>query len=117
VNFLTGLLTTSRELAWREPQLAGAVEALFQSWSEEEFLLRLPHLRLAWSNLSPRETDRVAALVASQHDVDKLEHTRITAFTENDMMQALRVSAAVEQALRDDGLDAWLVSPTLTPSV
>jgi hypothetical protein len=117
VNFLTGLLTTSRELAWREPQLAGAVEALFQSWSEEEFLLRLPHLRLAWSNLSPRETDRVAALVASQHDVDKLEHTRITAFTENDMMQALRVYAAVEQALRDDGLDAWLVSPTLTPSV
>lgn len=116
VNFLTGLLKTSRELAWREPQLAGAVEDLLQSWSEEEFLLRLPHLRLAWSNLTPRETDRVAGLVATRHGVDSLQHARVATFSEGDMMQALRVSVAVEQALRDDGLDAWLATPTPTPA-
>ncbi|RBP44594.1 hypothetical protein DES53_104416 [Roseimicrobium gellanilyticum] len=108
VNFLAGLLKTERELAWREPRLAEAVEALFQTWTEEEFLHRLPHLRLAWSDLTPRETDRVAALVATRHGVESLQLARVHQFTEADMMQALHTTAAVEQSLRDDGLEAWL---------
>ena len=49
--FLIGLLRACRELAWRLPALAEAVEQLLSSWSEEEFIenppfangLRRPH--------------------------------------------------------------------------
>ena len=108
VDFLSGLLKSARELAWREPKLLQAVEAMFTEWSEDEFLRRLPHLRLAWSDLTPRETDRVAAHVASHHGVEKRDLTLGSAFSEEDVMHALRVFARVEQTLKEDGLEAWL---------
>lgn len=108
VDFLAGLLKTARELAWREPMLLQAVEAMFAQWSDDEFLCRLPHLRLAWSDLTPRETDRVAAQVAEQHGVEKRDLTRVSAFGESDVMHALTVFAHVEQSLKEDGLETWL---------
>lgn len=108
VAFLTGLLKTSRELAWREPRLLQAIEDLFGQWSEDEFLLRLPHLRLAWSDLTPRETDRVATCVAANHGVAKDTISRVSRFAENDLMAALAAFARVERALVDDGLETWL---------
>jgi hypothetical protein len=108
VDFLAGLLKTARELAWREPMLLQAVETMFTQWSDDEFLRRLPHLRLAWSDLTPRETDRVAALVAEQHGLEKRDITRISTFSEGEVMHALTVFARVEQTLKDDGLEAWL---------
>ncbi len=110
VDFLAGLLKTARELAWREPALLQAVEALFSQWDDDEFLHRLPHLRLAWSDLAPSETDRVAAQVAANHGVEKRDLTRTSVFRESDVMHALAVFARVEQALKEDGLENWLES-------
>ena len=85
-----------------------AIEDLFGQWSEDEFLLRLPHLRLAWSDLTPRETDRVATCVAANHGVAKESVSRVSRFAENDIMAALASFARVERALIDDGLETWL---------
>ncbi len=111
VDFLAGLLKTARELAWREPQLLNAVEAMFVQWDDDEFLRRLPHLRLAWSDLTPHETDRVAAQVADHHGVGKRDITRVSAFSEADVMRTLAVFARVEQSLKEDGLESWLEVP------
>lgn len=108
VDFLTGLLQTARELAWREPMLLQAVEQMFASWDNDEFLLRLPHLRLAWSDLTPRETDRVASLVAEHHGVDKRDLTRVSALSEQDTLHLLNAWNRVEESLREDGLEAWV---------
>lgn len=108
VDFLAGLLKTARELAWREPRLLAAVEALFAQWDEEEFLHRLPHLRLAWSDLTPRETDQVAARVAEIHGVEKRTLTAVSSFGEGEVLHALGVFARVEKSLLEDGLAAWL---------
>ena len=70
MGFLVGLLQTCRELAWRQPALVKAIEDLLGAWSEEEFIERLPHLRLAFADLTPRETDQVATLV-SEFTADK----------------------------------------------
>ncbi len=116
VDFLTGLLRAARELAWREPRLLESVEHLFESWSEDEFLLRLPHLRLAWSDLTPREADRVAALVADKHGSKSVRAPRHAGVSEGDLMHALQVFSSVEKALAEDGLDDWLKpeSPSIT---
>jgi hypothetical protein len=116
VDFLAGLLKTARELAWREPRLQEAVETLFVQWDEAEFLHRLPHLRLAWSDLTPRETDQVAAQVAERHGIEKRALTGTSSFSEAEVLHALSVFARVEKALQEDGLASWLEPATSTPA-
>lgn len=109
VAFLVGLLRTCRELAWRQPALASAVDRLLATWTDDEFSARLPHLRLAFADLTPRETDQVADVVADllgDRRLGPLHHRGD--FTEADMLAAVRLDAAVRQTLRDDGLGGWL---------
>lgn len=108
VDFLAGLFKAARELAWRQPRLALAVEEMFAAWDDDEFLHRLPHLRLAWSGLTPRETDRVAAHIAARHGVAAGDLAHRSRFDENDIISALGVFAVVERALAEDGLESWL---------
>jgi hypothetical protein len=105
--FLIGLLRTCRELAWRQPALVEAVENLLGAWSEEEFVERLPHLRLAFADLTPRETDQVAGVVAEFHGGKKLGSLIRPELGEAEMMAALRLNAAVKKALEQDGLADW----------
>ncbi len=107
MEFLIGLLRTCRELAWRQPAVAEAVEKLLGAWSEDEFIERLPHLRLAFADLTPRETDQVAEVVAGLHGGEKLGLLVRTEATEAEMMATLRLNAAVKKALQQDGLLAW----------
>ena len=107
MEFLIGLLRTCRELAWRQPALVEAVERLLATWSEEEFIERLPHLRLAFADLTPRETDQVAEVVAGFHGGQKLGRLSRPEMSEAEMMAALRLNAAVRKALEQDGLLTW----------
>jgi hypothetical protein len=116
VDFLAGLLKTARELAWREPRLLEAVESLFAQWDEAEFLRRLPHLRLAWSDLTPRETDRVAAQVAEIHGVENRTLTSASSFSEAEVLHALSAFGRVEKSLREDGLASWLEAAASAPN-
>jgi hypothetical protein len=50
----------------------------------------------------------VAALVAGRHGIAKADLTRVSPFTENDVMIALAVFSRAERALIDDGLESWL---------
>jgi hypothetical protein len=106
--FLTGLLRACRELAWRQPALTEAVEKLLAAWSEDEFIERLPHLRLAFAGLTPRETDQVAEVVAALHDGEKIGTLYRPEMSEGEMLAALRMDSAVKKALAQDGLADWL---------
>jgi len=106
--FLIGLLRACRELAWRMPALAGAVEELLATWSEDEFIERIPHLRLAFADLTPREADQVAAVVAQLHGGEKIGSLHHPGISEAEMLAAARVNALVMNALREDGLGSWI---------
>jgi hypothetical protein len=107
VGFLTGLLRARRELAWQEPALIEAVDGLIGRWTPAEFIERLPFLRLAFADLTPAETGRVAEAVARQLGGETPRASTPTALGEAEVMAALRLTAAVERALRDDGLSDW----------
>ncbi len=112
VQFLTGLLRTHRELAWREPALVGVVDRSLAGWSDDDFIARLPHLRLAFADLAPRETDLVADQVAQLNGGEGRECLVATSRrSEAEMLAALHLDAAVRQTLRDDGLGDWLEVP------
>jgi len=116
VSFLVGLLAAERELAWRQPALIEAIGALLQEWDDEEFIRRLPHLRLAFAGLTPRETDQVAAVVAEAHAAKDLGRLVHYAVTEQDVLLALRVNQRVKESLARDGLADWLAAPSSSPS-
>jgi len=118
--FLIGLLRACRELAWRLPALAEAVEKLLAAWSEEEFIERIPHLRMAFADLTPREADQVAAVVAQLHGGEKIGSLHRPELSEAEMLAAVRVNALVKKALQEDGLGSWAeiaISAKLTEEV
>ncbi len=106
--FLIGLLRSCRELAWRQPALVEAVEKLLAVWSEEEFTQRIPHLRMAFADLTPREADQVATVVATLHGGEKLGALHRPEISEAEAMTALRINATVMKALQEDGLGFWM---------
>jgi hypothetical protein len=101
---LRGLLATAREAAWQVAELIHALDEQFSSWDEKTFFEALPELRLAFTDLTPREIARVAERVAHVHggtDLGDLVHTDIE---EAEMVFALAVTQQVREALRADGL-------------
>ncbi|HEY1173102.1 MAG TPA: DUF5682 family protein [Verrucomicrobiae bacterium] len=114
--FLTGLLRACRELAWRQRELIVAVEKLLSAWSEEEFVQRIPHLRMAFAELTPAETDRVAGVVAEVTGGERIDTRHTSNETEADLLMAVRVNALVQKTLADDGLSGWLAETPEVPS-
>jgi hypothetical protein len=70
--------------------------------------MRLPHLRVAFADLTPRETDQVGAAVARLHGGASFQRVVNYEFSDSDMLVALRVEAAIREALQRDGLGVWL---------
>jgi hypothetical protein len=108
VAFLRGLLMTAREVAWQQPALVVILEALVREWSEAEFIAVLPELRLAFSAMTPKETDRIAEAVARLHGADDLGPLVHREIDEPTMQQHLAVSRALADVLASDGLTDWV---------
>ncbi|MDB5318398.1 MAG: hypothetical protein JWN40_29 [Phycisphaerales bacterium] len=104
--FLRGLLHTAREAAWRLPGLLHALDRLFGDWTDDAFTQSLPDLRLAFSSLTPRETDRVAELIAGLHGQKTLGPLHHRDLTEAEFAFNVRLNAGVVEALLADHL-AW----------
>jgi len=107
VGFLRGLLKTCREAAWQNLPLIHALDEIIGAWEESEFIDALPSLRLALAELTPRETDKVAALVASLHGRTQLGGLIQMQVTEGKLELNRRVTALVLESLKSDGLVEW----------
>jgi hypothetical protein len=107
-GFLRGLLCTCREVAWRTPELVQRIDTLLRSLDENAFVNAVPDLRMAFTYLTPRETDRVAGLVANLHgekDLGNLIHRDVN---ETQFAFNVKLSHAVSQWLKDEYLGNWL---------
>jgi hypothetical protein len=108
VGFLKGVMVTSRQAAWQSPELVEAVDECMRAWSEDEFVSALPEMRLAFTNLTPRETERVAGAVAELYglsNIGKLVHYDTTTAR---LEAHRRMTELVIEALRRDGLGSWV---------
>src|ERR1700752_263469 len=107
VGFLQGLLKTCREAAWQNAELLQALDQIITGWDEPEFISALPSLRLAFADLTPRETDKVAARVAALHGESDLGELVQSYVTESELELNRRVTALVLETLTRDGLSHW----------
>src|SRR5205807_1224046 len=55
-RFLRGLLHTCRSVLWQVQDVIAGIHAVLEEWEEEAFVKQLPTMRLAFSDLTPRET-------------------------------------------------------------
>ena len=99
-----GLMMTARESFWRMRGLLVKIDQLFQNWEEDRFRAALPQLRLAFSQLSPKEIDLVAERVAALHEVEDLGSLHHPTLTEDELHFGLEVNRLMNQALLEDGL-------------
>ncbi len=107
VGFLSGLLMTAREAAWQERELLADLDRRLSEWDAETFVRHLPELRLAFADLTPAETDRVAQSVAALHGLSGLGPLTQHAAGEAEVQRHLAVSRQVAGLLARDGLAAW----------
>lgn len=106
--FLAGLLRTARELAWQMPGLTESVDRLMAGWTEDEFLERLPHLRVAFAGLTPRETDRVAKVVSGLHGGEVVPWLGVGGLSAGDAVTYARIESELVRVMTSDGLGDWL---------
>lgn len=103
-GFLRGVLRASRSVLWQVPEVLETVHQLIGAWDEAGFLRALPRLRLAFSGLSPRETDRLGQLVAAKTGFEELRPFDLPDIAEGDLLAGLEVDRRLREALVRDGL-------------
>lgn len=110
VAALNGVMAISPELVWRLPELLGTVDELVSGFDEERFVEQLPHLRLAFASLNPRETDDVAVKLAERHNVESAALQAPVAYgiSEEELAVNLMLSRDIQASLAADGLEDWV---------
>jgi hypothetical protein len=107
VAFIQGLFATAREAVWQASGLVEQLDRRLTGWDEAAFLRALPDLRLAFAGLTPRETDRVAEIVAALHGGVRPNVGVRRDIDEQTLTANLALSQLVTEALERDGLSAW----------
>ena len=109
IGVLRGAINTAPQLLWLTDGVLDAVDGFLRDLDEEGFMTLLPHLRLAFSALNPRETDRLAALLSQIHGMGAQQFTAATTdMSAEDMARGLSVNASLLAELEADGLAAWI---------
>lgn len=112
-RFIRGLMRACRSVCFRVSSIISILTERLGSMETGDFLLSLPHLRLAFSELTPREIDEVAKVVTEICGVDETRArprapsaARLTTreFSEDDLFAATRLESEVERWARES---AW----------
>lgn len=110
VAFVRGLFATARETVWQSVGLVEELDGRLTGWDQQTFLRTLPDLRLAFADLTPAETDRVAESVAALHGGEKPDIAVRRDVDEQSVAAAALLSQQIVEALERDGLGAWVGS-------
>jgi hypothetical protein len=110
-GFVRGLFATARETVWQASGLVEQLDGRLTGWDQSTFLTALPDLRLAFADLTPRETDRVAELVAALHGGRRPDVAVRRDIDEHTIAVHAAASQLVVEALERDGLAGWATEP------
>jgi len=113
IGVLIGMLLAAPHVLWRTPDVMDTVDAFLGALEEDAFMALLPHLRLAFAALNPREIDQVAEKLAQLHGghasaFAAVHHT----LTPRDLDRGLALDRQIRATVERDGLGAWLRGET-----
>ena len=102
--FLRGVIAVSRELLWATPSLIDAVDNALASASGDDFVALLPHLRLAFCRLDPRDIDRLAHVVAGRRNARPDQVIQAFSVSEATFAANMAIDSAIAGLLTEAGL-------------
>lgn len=76
-DFLTGLFFIAREVIQRNQPMIERIDALINGYSDEQFLVAVPSLRLAFSFFTPREKHHIAHQLFENAEVSPLQALQV----------------------------------------
>jgi len=78
--------------------------------SEDTFIQLLPHLRAAFTELAPAETEALGSVLAQRHDhaPQALDLHRPVPVSAAELAANVASAKALAAVWREDGLEAWL---------
>ena len=110
VALLHGVLRCAPRVLLEAPDVVDAVNNSLTALDEDSFLALLPHLRLAFATLNPREIDELAERLAVRHGGTAAEFAVVRyELDERTLARGLAVEQSLRDALASDGLVSWLV--------
>ncbi len=104
-EFLNGLISVARDTLWEVDSMVPVLSDAFSHLDEEQFLRRVPSFRSAFAALTPRQTDRLADIVATI--TGSRANVRVSGATADDVLRHSLASATVQAQLEADGLAGW----------
>ncbi len=107
VSMLRGLFTAAKGILLQVPTLIMAIHQEFLEWDEETFLQLLPEMRLAMATYTPREIDRISEKIAEICGFVVTPDINYH-LDESALGHHLRLSQALAEQLKTDGLSHWL---------
>jgi hypothetical protein len=107
-HFLRGLMKSARSALWQVPAILASLNEIMRGWDSDRFVKMLPLLRLALSDLTPRETDTIAKRVAVMLGAESLKVAYQPDVSSAEMLRGVAVDAAVRATLAADGLEEFL---------
>ena len=109
IRTLSGVMALAPQLFINDSSVITAIDHLFGAVDDQGFLDLLPQLRMAFAELSPNETDRVAAVVAAAHGVGEDDLAALREIPDARVLaDHLALSERLKSQWREDGLAAWL---------
>ncbi|SDF34385.1 hypothetical protein SAMN05216553_101179 [Lentzea fradiae] len=104
-DWLAGLFAVAREEVLASPELVGVLDELVGAMTQDEFLVALPALRLAFSYFPPRERETIAATVL-RHRGEEGSGRGITRLSADPVVvaEAMAVEQRVDALLVKGGL-------------
>lgn len=109
IGVLRGLLFTTPEILWRSDTVLAETDRLVCGLSDDEFIELLPHIRLAFTALNPRESDRISGLLARIHGGHVTDFMgRNFELSDRDLARGVQIERALRDSVKADGLESWL---------
>ena len=107
---LAGLLMVAPAALRRMAPVVVALDRALGALDEADFVQLLPHLRAAFTTLSPLEAEALGAAIAARHGLpaDAIDGGAAVAIGEAELSDNLAASRAFETLWREDGLGGWL---------
>ncbi|MCA6125830.1 hypothetical protein J6500_28630 [Bradyrhizobium sp. WSM 1704] len=109
IRTLSGVMALAPQLFVNDSSVITAIDNLFGAVDDQGFLDLLPQLRMAFAELSPQETDKVAAIVAAAHGAGEDDIALLQQVPDARVLtDHLALSERLRGQWQADGLAAWL---------
>jgi hypothetical protein len=113
VGMLRGMLGAAPQLLLQSADVVAAIDAFLAGLDEDKFFEVLPHIRLAFTALNPREVDQLADRLASLHSVSATVFAGIHhSLDEHALARGLAIEQRLRSSIAADGLATWIASET-----